>query len=475
MTPDTPTSIPAETAYLFRHALIRDAAYGLQLPSERWRLHGLALQLIEDVFGGRPAEVSLQSDARWQPHPSDPVASELAYHAGQAARHDESVLPVQRLYLYRAAKFAHANYRSEESAARWQELAQLYTDEDRAVCLHGLGIANRHLGRRENAEAALRAALEIAQQTGNRRLERMASVGLGVLVHHQGRYELALQLHQQAIAIARELGDGPGESIALNNLGTALRTVGDLASARRAFEEAAEVARAVADVRDEGTALGNLAAMCSDAGEFDEADRAFERALTMLRTAGDLRAEANILVNQSILFSISGRKQQSEDALRTSLLIMRRIGNHADESVTLANLAIICRQAGKLDEAEAYFDRSVAIAREIGERRNLGTTLGEQAVLFRETGRAQRALDAVQEAVAIHRAVGHRIAEASDSCELALCQLACGLHEEARTTWAVAWPALRATGFAYGIEEKSAAMHQACAAAGVTPFEKGAP
>ena len=33
----------AESAYLFRHALLREAAYQLQLPTDRARLHALAL------------------------------------------------------------------------------------------------------------------------------------------------------------------------------------------------------------------------------------------------------------------------------------------------------------------------------------------------------------------------------------------------------------------------------------------------
>ena len=40
----------AETAYLFRHALLRDAAYQLQLPGERARLHALALASIEQTL-----------------------------------------------------------------------------------------------------------------------------------------------------------------------------------------------------------------------------------------------------------------------------------------------------------------------------------------------------------------------------------------------------------------------------------------
>jgi predicted ATPase len=44
--------LAAETAYLFRHALVREAAYELQPPGDRGRLHALVLQIIEDMCGG---------------------------------------------------------------------------------------------------------------------------------------------------------------------------------------------------------------------------------------------------------------------------------------------------------------------------------------------------------------------------------------------------------------------------------------
>jgi len=47
------TAVSSEAAYLFRHALLRDAAHQLQLPDDRARLHALAFALIEDLAGGR--------------------------------------------------------------------------------------------------------------------------------------------------------------------------------------------------------------------------------------------------------------------------------------------------------------------------------------------------------------------------------------------------------------------------------------
>ena len=44
------SGVNAETAYFFRHALTRDAAYQLQLPGDRAKLHALAFHLIESLI-----------------------------------------------------------------------------------------------------------------------------------------------------------------------------------------------------------------------------------------------------------------------------------------------------------------------------------------------------------------------------------------------------------------------------------------
>jgi tetratricopeptide (TPR) repeat protein len=457
----------AETAYLFRHALLRDAAYALQMPSDRWRLHALALELTEQISGGRPGTTPLVSDLQWLPHPSDAFALELAHHAREAAQHDEGFAPLHRLYLQRAAHFAEGHFRGEEAESLWHELAQLHEGDDRAACLHNVGIQNRYLRRGERAEAALREALKILQETGNERGAGRLLITLGVLCRQLGRNEQSEELQRQAIEIARRFGEARSESIALNNLGTLLRETGRKAEAEQVFTRAIETARAVGDAQHEGSALGNFAGMLSDAGRIDEAERAYERSLSLLRQARDLRAEATIMINQSILYSITGRKPQAERALRDALVILRRVGSYTDEGLALSNLAIICRQGGQFQESEQCFKRAVGILREVGAKFALGPALGEQAVLFRETGRPQLALASAQEAVSLHCATGNRLAEASDGCELALCLLAAGRHDEAARTWAQAAPALQASGFAYALEEKLAAMRETCAKAGV--------
>jgi hypothetical protein len=99
----------AERAYLFRHALLRDAAYELHLPGNRSRLHEIAVEAIERLCGGgadTASPVALAATGHepvraTRPHATDPYASELSAHATRAG------LPVKaRSYARRAAEVA---------------------------------------------------------------------------------------------------------------------------------------------------------------------------------------------------------------------------------------------------------------------------------------------------------------------------------------------------------------------------------
>ncbi|CAG0991313.1 hypothetical protein PLCT2_02486 [Planctomycetaceae bacterium] len=79
----------AETAYLFRHALMRDAAYQLQLPGDRAMLHVPAFSILEPIHG------ALASNAE--------SALELAYHASVGAIQDPDLALAEKHWLTKAA------------------------------------------------------------------------------------------------------------------------------------------------------------------------------------------------------------------------------------------------------------------------------------------------------------------------------------------------------------------------------------
>ena len=116
----------AEHIYLFRHALLRDAAYQLQLPGDRARLHALAFGVLEQIIGGPPQEQGRISPALATRPPlwaHGALALELAEHAQRAVELDAAFEPHRARYLRRAAEHAEVQYLNAHAAQLWVKVA----------------------------------------------------------------------------------------------------------------------------------------------------------------------------------------------------------------------------------------------------------------------------------------------------------------------------------------------------------------
>lgn len=157
--------VHAETAYLFRHALLRDAAYQLQLPADRARLHALAFEILERLNGGRPPwpEFRVNSALPSAPLASDAFALELAQHAEFAAADDEHPhwREAQCLYLSRAAFCEARSWRPKEAARHARAAAALSEGRWKAVMLLEAAGNAQDAGLLAEAEDLCRQLLEL--------------------------------------------------------------------------------------------------------------------------------------------------------------------------------------------------------------------------------------------------------------------------------------------------------------------------
>ncbi|MCA8937869.1 MAG: hypothetical protein KDB68_16910, partial [Planctomycetes bacterium] len=197
----------AEAAYLFRHALLRDAAYQMQMPGDRARLHELAFYLIEESFGGRAHE-SLPLDARgtheFNPHPTDVVAAELAEHARISTSEETEPAKLDaayRLYLRRAAEYSETQFREDVAVRHWQALASATTDAQRGEALRRAAVAAGDANLLDLAETLAKQATAHQRECGDRWLEGLAAGSLAALYAQSDKIELAETMYEQALAI----------------------------------------------------------------------------------------------------------------------------------------------------------------------------------------------------------------------------------------------------------------------------------
>ena len=126
-------------------------------------------------------------------------------------------------------------FRYAESAAYWQQAAQLLPEEEqqkRAEYLNAAGNDFYRIGRYAESLKLYEQSLAIRRKIGDKASEEVTLNNIGLIYNHQGDFAAALQYYEQSLAIRREISDKVGEEgTTLLNIGATHYAQGDFAKA----------------------------------------------------------------------------------------------------------------------------------------------------------------------------------------------------------------------------------------------------
>ncbi|MFT3718937.1 AAA family ATPase [Pseudorhodoferax sp.] len=315
--------VPTPAAgYMFRHALVRDAAYASLLRKEQQALHArIAERLAQDFPDTAPRHPEL-----------------LAQHledAGQLAGAVPHLLAAARLAARRSG-FAEALALLERALRLLQTLppTRARTEQEIAV-LSRLGALNvRHRGfSAPESRAAYAAALQRCRALGDAPDTCAVLSALGSCEIMLARFDLARQFATECLALAqRQSGQAP-HIMAHRLLGGALLLQGEFAQARTHLEQALQ--------------------RHAHAGADDPAQGVFVQ---------DYKSSA--LCYLAVLQTIMGDAAAGREAALASLAHARSIADAHTVNFALCFLACVCHIAGDADAAWLHADASLALARE---------------------------------------------------------------------------------------------------------------
>jgi class 3 adenylate cyclase len=232
--------------YLFKHALIRDAAYESLLKSKRLQIHSRIAHVLEEQF---PEMVQAQPEL-------------VAHHYTGAGLIAQAIPYWQKAgeqAVQRAAFSEAINYFAEGLSLLPERTGESNSDQPedelgkrRCELLLAMGEAQRRGGQSLRAQQTLIRAADIAQALLSAELVGRAALGLSHLANQFGLpvAPTATRLFEQTLA--RSSQDSVLRATILGGLATALATMGE---AERAFEygqQGTEIARRVNDASGAG-------------------------------------------------------------------------------------------------------------------------------------------------------------------------------------------------------------------------------
>jgi class 3 adenylate cyclase/tetratricopeptide (TPR) repeat protein len=354
------SSIADEREWSFKHALIRDVAYGRVPKGRRAHLHVRFADWVEAHPGAGEELVEI-----------------LAYHLEQACRlagvgRSEAPPPIERAVdaLMRAGDKAERREGIREADRYYARALELVGDEVSAQALqlrfHRAGTLNR-LGEFKPADELLSQVAFTALELGRPDLRARALVSRANMELKQARPEDARIHLEEARTMAAELTDPALEiSVLFESSNLHFWFEGDLETAveqvRRGLELAEESKER--DLQTEGhTRLGTL---FYNAGRLRDAQDHLRQCLALAGELGSLRDEARATFLLALVKYHLGEIGEAERLGLQALDWLDRTGEKFFQLQNLRSLALCAVATSDLALAEERLRRAVALANEIG-------------------------------------------------------------------------------------------------------------
>jgi class 3 adenylate cyclase/predicted ATPase len=389
--------LPPAATYVFKHALVRDAAYESLLKRRRQELHAQIATAVEALF---PQLVEAQPEL-------------VARHFSEAGLAEKAVpywLRAGRLAANRSANpeaIAHLRLGLECAQALPRGESRLRCELALQLALGGPLIATKGFASRE-AEAAYQSAQELSRELRSELDLLLALRGLGYVYHVRANLRGATRLMEETAALAKRSGDPALLVEADHFAGVVSFHLGEFQSARESLERSAKQGEFRGRYHSEVYGI-NMGVFCNAYISHCEWHlgypvRGLEVAQEGVALACAISHPFSVALALNYLGMLHQFRRSPEAALTTATEARNICAQHGfDYYGAWSSLvrAWAIAESGQLDEGLAAYDAALEDFRRTNAALRIPHYLGLLAGLNRKAGKVVAGLRLIDEALAI--------------------------------------------------------------------------
>ena len=327
-----------ELAYIFRHALVQDAAYDSLLRNDKRRIHQMIAEIIEHNYAEN----------------LDEFAAELARHYQEAGDNARAAA-----YFSRAGLRARAMFANVEAADYFRAALQLHPDpaDSEYISLHlGLGGALFTLGRQAEAVEVYRAGARLCRQRDDIGLCAQFYTLAARSYFFAGDFPNQYAVAREGYEMVRGAPDSP-------NMVFLLSTIANAAYFNGLAEEAITHARAALEISSRIDDLRARSAALVVYGTVQPYQLSADK-LTAMRAAADFALEHNLPQTSAAVFNyaetvfnINGDFETACRFFRQGIERTRAVNNVLGELWQTSGLQKMLTILGQFEQADALSPR----------------------------------------------------------------------------------------------------------------------
>lgn len=379
-----------ELRYIFRHSLLREAAYSMQLRTRLKQLHQLIAEAIERIYTDR-------LDERY---------FDLAFHYEQAGVFDKTCE-----YLRKAADYARRNYQNQLALEYYEKLLKKLGSQDdfeRQIRTYlQKGKVLELIGKWDECEHAYSKALRLAKKTRDVLLLGQCNNSMGRLLVLKGDYGSAAKYLQTAVQLFELMEDKSGIARVYGNLGNLHFRQGDYKSAKSYFTQSIELSRAVAEIPN-AQIVAHLGLTYMNQGNYDEAIRCQQAQLELSRVSNDKQGMADLYTKVGIVYFEKGEYDAALENYLKGLELSEELGNKQLTAIATGCIGSVYERKGDYDRAMEHFERDLQLCEELGDKQGIAIALGLIGELLSYKGDFYKGIDYLQKNLMICEELGYK-------------------------------------------------------------------
>jgi class 3 adenylate cyclase/tetratricopeptide (TPR) repeat protein len=383
-----------EVAYRFRHAMIRDVAYGSILFARRRKLHAQVAAAIQKIYSD--AELEEQRVV-------------LAEHYLRAEQIDRAFPHFLKAAQHAQARFANSEalalYRQALATAPWRTHADAPSDLATAALIYEnmgdvLALTGDYVGARETygwLQSLLEQGAVPNQSAHNAALERK----IGSTYENQGTLEMAVDWLDRAVQRIAQAPAGPDTTLEyariLSDMGWVFFRQRDQDRAQDYLEQAAALIEPLNLHDEQSRILNRLGGIAYTRGDIVLAQRYVQQSLGASERSGNLMDQANALTNLGLLTESQGLLADSIDYSLQAMQINEQIGSRRMLAITALNIGWAYYNLDQYEQAHQYFTQGLERAIEVRDTYQQMRLLRSLGYVLTALGQWQGAERAIQQ------------------------------------------------------------------------------
>jgi len=379
-----------ELRYIFRHSLLREAAYSMQLRARLQQLHHLIAEAIERLYADTIEERYV----------------DLAFHYEQAGVFDKTCE-----YLRKAADYARGNYQNQQALEYYERLLKKLGRQKDAVDEIKTNLKKGKIleliGRWEECRHTYERALQLAKKSRDVVMLGQANNSLGRLLMLKGDYAKAMGYLQTSAGLFESVDDKLGTAKVYGNLGNLYFRQGNYAEAKEHFEQSIAIG-----MRSGSTAaaqiVANLGLTYMNQGNFDEGIRCQQAQLAICERNNDKQGMASLFVNIGIVYFEKGDYDEALASYEKGLLLSEELGNKQLTAIAIGCIGSVYQRKGDYQTAMEHFHHDLEICEELGDKQGIAIALGLIGDLLNVQGESHKAIDYLQKNLMLCEELGYQ-------------------------------------------------------------------